>query len=247
MEENQLGLVHSSAAESLTKLVFNRLAQEGDLEESISPGFLGRNWPPALSEWSTKSLRDTFFASPQFPRLSKPECLKRTIADGVSKGMFGYVDKAPNGSYANVTFNESFSEIDVEISDEVFLVPKETAQAIKSGVVPPLPPEKKEEVISKPPEKKEEQIIEKIAKVDMLTWEGDVPPQKWMNFYTRVLSRFPIGPALKLHIKIEVKPEEGIPKQKVDETKTALRELGLIGEVKTESKKEEKNEVEQKH
>ena len=237
-----LGLVHSSAAESLTKLVFNRLAQEGDLEESISPSFLVRNWPPALPEWSTKSLRDTFFASPQFPRLSKPDCLKRTIADGVNKGMFGYADKAPDGTYTNVTFDESFSEIDVEISDDVFLIPKETAQAIKSGVAPPFPPEKKEEVISKPPEKKEEQIIEKIAKVDMLTWEGDVPPQKWMNFYTRVLSRFPIGPTLKLHIKIEVKPEEGIPKQKVDETKTALRELGLSGEVKTESKKEENEE-----
>jgi len=237
-----LGLVHSSAADSLTQLVFNRLAQEGDLEESISPNFLVRNWPPALTEWSTKSLRDMFFASPQFPRLSKPECLKRTIADGVRKGMFGYADKAPDGSYANVIFNESFLEIDVEISEDVFLIPKEMAQTIKSGIAPLLPSEKKKEEISKLPMKKKEQIVEEIAKVDILTWEGDVPPQKWMNFYTRILSRFPIGPALKLHVKVEVRPEEGIPKQKVDETKTALKELGLIGEVKVESKKEESEE-----
>ena len=228
-------MVHSSAAESLTKLVVTRLAQEGDLEEeSISPGFLVRNWPPALPEWSTKSLRDMFFASPQFPRLSKPECLKRTIANGVSKGMFGYADKAPDGSYVNVIFCESFSEMEVEISDDVILIPKETAKSIKSGVAPPLPPEEKEETAFKPPAKKEEKTAKKMAKVNALTWEGDVPPQKWMNFYTRVLSRFPIGPDLKLHIRVEVKPEAGIPKQAVDETKTALKDLGLTDDVKTE-------------
>lgn len=56
----------------------------------------------ARAEWETKAVRDTFFAAPQFPRLSKPESLKRTIADGVTKGLFGYADKAPDGSYVNL-------------------------------------------------------------------------------------------------------------------------------------------------
>jgi hypothetical protein len=65
------------------------------------------------------------------------------------------------------------------------------------------------------------------------TWTGDVPPQKWMNFYTKVLSKFASGRGLKLTVKIEVSPEGGVSKQKAEETKTALRELGLNGDVKT--------------
>ncbi len=232
-----LGLVHSSAAESFVKLVLTRLAQEGDLEEeTISPSFIVRNWPPALSEWSTKALRDTFFASPQFPRLCRPESLRRTISEGINKGAFGYADKAPDGTLVDVIFSESLPESSVEISDEVFLIPKNIAQAIKSGVVPPQPLEKKEEIVLQPSEKKEmttERVS--ISKVSSLSWEGEVPPQKWMNFYTKVLSRFQIGEHLKLKVNVEVKPKEGIPDQKVNETKTALRELGLSDAVKTEN------------
>ena len=65
-----LGLVHSSAATDLVSLIVSRLNSDGDLEtKGISPSFLIRNWPPAFKEWSTKSVRDAFFASPQFPRL----------------------------------------------------------------------------------------------------------------------------------------------------------------------------------
>ena len=78
-----------------------------------------------------------------------------------------------------------------------------------------------------------------VSKVSSLTWEGEVPPQKWMNFYTKVLSRFQIGEHLKLKVNVEVKPKEGIPDQKVNETKTALKELGLSDAVKTE--KEDKD------
>ena len=66
-----------------------------------------------------------------------------------------------------------------------------------------------------------------------LTWSGEVTPQKWMNFYTKVLSRFVTGSGLKLRIEVEVQPPEGVPQQKVDQTKTALRELGLEENLET--------------
>ena len=47
-----MGLIHSSAAPDITTLILNRLRSEGDIEQSISPNFLIRNWPPAYSpEW----------------------------------------------------------------------------------------------------------------------------------------------------------------------------------------------------
>jgi hypothetical protein len=48
-----------------------------------------------------------------------------------------------------------------------------------------------------------------------------------MNFYTKVLSKFASAPGLKLTLRVEVAPSEGVSHQKVDDTKVALRELGL--------------------
>jgi hypothetical protein len=52
-----------------------------------------------------------------------------------------------------------------------------------------------------------------------------------MNFYTKVLSKFASGRGLKLTVKAEVSPEGGLSKQKLEETKSALRELGLNDDV----------------
>src|SRR5436309_656334 len=60
-----------------------------------------------------------------------------------------------------------------------------------------------------------------------LRWRGNVPPQKWMNFYTKVLSRFASTPGLRLTVSFEVPPESNVTKAQIEETRTALRELGL--------------------
>jgi hypothetical protein len=52
-----------------------------------------------------------------------------------------------------------------------------------------------------------------------------------VNFYTRVLSKFASGKGLKLTLKVEVAPEGGVSQQKIDETRSALRELGLSEDV----------------
>jgi hypothetical protein len=60
-----------------------------------------------------------------------------------------------------------------------------------------------------------------------LSWSGEVPPQKWMHFYTKVLAKFANTKGLKINVSVEVNPEEGISEQKIEETKQALKELGL--------------------
>jgi hypothetical protein len=52
-----------------------------------------------------------------------------------------------------------------------------------------------------------------------------------MNFYTKVVSRFASAPGLKLTVALEVPVPPDQTKSKTDETKTALRELGLSDEV----------------
>ena len=48
------------------------------------------------------------------------------------------------------------------------------------------------------------------AGIKKIAWSGEIAPQKWMNFYTRVLSRFVTGSGLKITVNVEVAPEDGV-------------------------------------
>jgi hypothetical protein len=231
-----LGLVHSSAAPDLATLVLNHLRQTDDLVTGVSPSFLIKHWPPAFTEWATKSVRDAFFASPQFPRILGADAIRETITRGVAHGFLAYVAKTGNGDYKPFCFNQAIMATDIDFTEEMFLITKETAEAylkakavavaappqptdpVKKHQTPPLEPEVKKPV---EPTKPEQLTFANMA------WTGEVPPQKWMKFYTAVLSKFAAAKGLKLKLTVEVAPEGGISKQKLDETKAALRELGL--------------------
>lgn len=261
-----LGLIHSSASDSIVTLYLDRLKKDGDIENSISPNFLIRNWPPAFeNEWSTKSVRDMFFASPLFPRLIDPEVIKETIARGVSNRIFAYGGKIEPGGYNPLIFKASLNNNDVEISEDMYIISNEAAnEYINSISKPPVPvppdtsdpeplaggsPEGKspnkqpDEGCYRPtnnPEGSTNGVIEgrddgyihppKESKAKKLVWNNEIPPQKWTNFYTKVLTKF-AGNGLKLSLKVEVEPDDGISKQKIEEMKIALRELGMNDEL----------------
>lgn len=248
-----LGLVHSSAADNLVTYILNRLKQDGDIEEGVSPNFLLRNWP-GMTEWITKSVRDAFFASPLFPRLLNAEAVKDTIARGVASGHLAYVGKGSSGTYDPFTYVSEIRPSDVEISDDMFIISKETALGFKAASEPTAsgqqsalpgggepystgstgPPPRKPGVhngVTGPLFSGNEPTE---TNAGVLKWSGEVTPQKWMNFYTKVLSRFAAGKGLKLTVTVEVSPEDGVSTQKVEETKVALRELGLKDDVQVE-------------
>jgi hypothetical protein len=236
LKEVDLGPLHSSAGESLVGLIQARLKQEGLLEESVNPDFLARNWPPALPEWTTKGVRDVFYASPQYPRLTDSQVLRKTISDGVQHGKFGYASKSADGSYQTVLVDElSFGEADVEFSEQVVLLPKETALAFKEGRLPPGVAVGGEE---EPGRGEIEGTVDEgarggvvdipsVERLSVLRWQGEVPWRQWMPFYTKVLSRFAAQGGLHLRVTFEATPPGGVSKDKLEETKASLRELGL--------------------
>jgi hypothetical protein len=241
-----LGLGHSSAAPSLTDLIVLGLEHDGDAEKAVSPIFLARNWPPAFKEWSTKSVRDAFFASPQFPRLLNPDSLKDTIARGVENGMLGYVGKNPNGTYLPFQWKTSLSILDIEISDDTYVIQKETAEAYLTARTAPGPiPQPQPPVTGSPaavPTATPAAQFPPQSPVaptpttgfSRVTWQGDVPPQKLLNFYTKVLSKFATQAGLRIGLNIEIAPQGGVSSQKLDEIRVSLRELGLPDEVGSE-------------
>ena len=77
---------------------------------------------------------------------------------------------------------------------------------VSSGTLPPPPP---------PPSQKR------------ISWNGEIPAQKWMNYYMKVLAQYAAEKDLKLTVSFQVTPETGASEQSINETKAALRELGL--------------------
>jgi hypothetical protein len=241
-----LGLVHSSAADSLVGLILSRLEQEDLVVTGVSPNFLARNWPPALPEWSTRSVRDAFFASPRFPRLLDPEAVKQTIARGVEGGMLAYVAKTEAGGYDPFHFKAALFATDIEIADDVFVIRKEDAEAYlqrkgeesampsaEPPVTTPSPKPPGGDTVYPPPYPPGPGVkagAEPPATPDTIPgfrWSGAIPPQKWMNFYTKVLTRFATAGGLELSLTVRVNPPSGVTKQDLEATRIALRELGV--------------------
>lgn len=286
-----LGLVTSSAAESMSKLVVAILRQSDEVVKAVSPRFLVTNWPPAKTEWSTKEVRDAFFASPIFPRLLSGEAIKTTIARGVAEGHLAYVAKSSQGGYEPFVYKRSLPEGDVDVADEFFIIRAEDAErhlkpaTLAKIVVMP------EQVLLKPGEKQTfsakgvDQYGKDIAcgavawsgtggdigadgvftaadgegsffvharvngvsgaaavsiakagtgpkpplprGVKTLRWSGEVPPQKWMNFYTKLLSKLVTAGGLKVTVTIQAAPEGGVTDQQAEDVKTGLRGLGI--------------------
>ena len=239
-----LGLVTSSSADNLLQLILTQLRQSDDIQSGISPNFLVRNWPPAFKEWSTRAVRDAFFASPLFPRLLSPDTIKDTIARGVASGQIAYVAKTPAGKYQPFLIERTMDPTEVEVSDEVFIITRETADAYREAQKKPDEVPQPSVPLTEggnvaPPEAPVAAVPSEVAddgadtswftpsQPSGVRWTGEIPAQKWMNFYTKVLTRLGVQTGLKLTVSVDYLAGEPLSKQKLDEVRSALRELGL--------------------
>ena len=268
------GQVNSSQADKLVNLIINKLRQSDDIIDNINPRFLVRNWSPAFTEWSTKAVRDAFFASPLFPRLLNSDAVKEAISRGVKDGTLAYVGKN-NHIYEPFYYQCTLTSGDVEISEDMFIITQETVTAyqkalaarvnvsedtsttpqteltgtytpantnISSAPIPNTVAEKPAPYVSnninnpkdEPEPKDETETITPDTLRKLLKWSGVIIPQKWMTFYTKVLSRFTTTKDLQLTLKVEILIEGEIPLQKIKEMEIALSELGLNNEVETD-------------
>jgi hypothetical protein len=187
-------------------------------------------------------VKDAVFASPLFPRLLNGDLIRDTIARGVSNSVLAYVGKTAGGGYDPFVFGVSMSPQEVEISEDVYVITAEAAEAYKQSISTPPKTVGSGNLFeanggqttgstsgtdNTRTSEGERAALPPADKTVTLRWSGEVPAQKWMNFYTKVLSRFATTKSLRLTVAVEVAPEGGVSKQAQEETKTALRELGL--------------------
>jgi hypothetical protein len=239
IREEDLGLLHSSAAASFQELVQARLRQFDEISDGLAPDRIVRNWPPSLTEWSTRAVRDAVYASSAFTRLLRPEALKETIARGVSEGRFGYATKR-DAAYGRVWIDERLDPADVEFGDDVVLLPAEEARAVKSGGSGPevVATQAASQGDSVGPALDEQPELFPVRRVGAVRWQGSIPYQKWTSFYTKVLQRLvdvgaPDG-GLQIRVEFEARPPGGLYPDRADEARRGLRELGLPYEVALE-------------
>ncbi len=255
-----LGLIHSSSAEYIVQLIVNRLRKEGVISEAIGTDFLVRNWSGAFDEWSVKAVRDAFFASPKLPRLLNGNVIVETIVRGVSSGHFAYVGKKGDGSYEPFYYNHPVAAADIEISDDVFIIKREKAEEYVKQNTAKEQVQKGTEggnegwdegsgttetddffntgnstqgngqqttIFDEPEVEADSETCKGIS------WSGAIPTQKWMVFYTKVLTKLAKTDGLKITINVEANPSEGLSKHTVEEIRTELREMGLDENLET--------------
>jgi len=131
---------------------------------------------------------------------------------------------------------------DVEISEETFIIKRETAMAYREAQAKPPVSNVHTSPVDQLPSEPYVGVTtgtlippaESIPKPTLtpsggrsISWSGDIPAQKWMNFYTRVLSKFATGGGLRVTVHVEIAPDGGVSQSKLEETRSALRELGL--------------------
>ena len=242
LEENNelrkidLGKIHSSAATSIVELILSRLQQVDLLTNVVSVNTLVNNWPPALPEWTTKALRDAFYASPKFPRITSPDVVKATIAKGVTDKKLGYAGKK-GAEYDPIIYKKPLNSGDVDFGDDFIVVRAEDAERIfappppkPTTSQPPLPEPCPAGVPVPPFDKGSTPPPPSVRVISGFTWEGEVPWRSWTHFYSKVISRFSTK-GVKLRVTVEVAPAGGVTEQELEETRTALKELGLAGDV----------------
>ena len=74
---------------------------------------------------------------------------------------------------------------------------------------------------------------DKPDEAKVIRWSGTIPYQKWMNFYTKVVSPFASVAGLSLRVEVEVPAEkdEQQAKAQLEKIRSALRDLNLDEDV----------------
>jgi hypothetical protein len=236
-----LGAGHSSSSETLCGRVIAALKSQGLLNETVSAGYIERNWPPAFKAsgaWPLASLRQSFLNG-SLTRLVDPDTILRgKIVEFVSKADFGLASgQKPDGSYGFVWFKEDISPDEVSFEPDVILLLKARARVLKSApeqVPEPHPgPEPQPEPTPGPgPEPTLEPVPGPTTRTFRIS--GDVPPEIWNRLGTKILPKLRSGSELKIGIEFSVTLESVLARSFEADLKQIIDDLGLAGRVRIE-------------
>lgn len=238
-----LGAGHSSSGETLCGRVLAALKAEALLNESVGASYIERNWPPALREsgaWPLASLRQSFLNG-SLTRLLDPDAVLRSkLPEFVSRGEFGLASgRLLDGAYERLWFREQLSADDVSFEDNVFLLRKELAEALRNRASGPVGGGQTPQVVEEPPaptpdRSEDVQLPGSVATVRALRVGGTIPPEVWQRLGTRIIPKLRSGSDLSIKVGFTVNVPEESAKRLITELHQALQELGIADLVQIE-------------
>ena len=246
-----LGLIHSSAADTLTNLIVTRLRQTDEIADGISPNTLNSELVARVQRVEHEGNPRRFLCVSAVPASAERG---RHQGDGRARCRQRHAGVRGQGRGRVIRpfyYNTALSAADIEISDDMFVITRETAEAYIEKRKTPEQAQTGRETIERPYAQEEVPSlslgVSNGAGAPWMPGAGGeaerptagagglcgaaIPAQKWMNFYTKVLSKFATGKGLKLRVSIEVRPDEGLSSHNIEDTKLALRELGLADNI----------------
>ncbi|MDA8161932.1 MAG: DUF499 domain-containing protein [Desulfobacteraceae bacterium] len=238
-----LGAGHASSGETLCGRVLMALKSQALLNESVGAGYIDRNWPPALKEsgaWPLTSLRQSFLNG-SLTRLIDPDAvLRNKIVEFVGKGDFGFASgPKADGTYERLWYHEMLAPDEVSFESGVFLLTKEKAKALKEipetqkpTEVEPAPvyqPGTTDQLVSEPATE-----TPTIVNVSTIHLSGEIPPELWNRFGTKILPKLRSGADLQVGINFKITLSDGQSKNIKAELKQILDDLGLADKVRIE-------------
>ena len=238
-----LGAGHSSANETLCGRVITALKSHALLNESIGAGYIERNWPPALKEsgaWPLTSLRQSFLNGSLTRLIDPDKILRERIVELVSRGEFGLASgRKSDEEYDRVLYNEFVERADVTFESDLYLLLRSRAQSLKGSLEPVLggiqQPEPTE-VIEPVTEPSTVVGPEPDSEATTRTFRifGEVPPETWNRFGSKVVPKLRTGSDLKTGIELSVTVDGKLAQSFEKDLQQVLEDLNLTGRVKIE-------------
>lgn len=233
-----LGAGHASAAESLAGRVITALKSEGLLNESVGAGYIERNWPTSLKPsgaWPLIGLRQSFLNG-SLTRLIDPErVLKTKIPEFVERGDFGLASGSqPDGTYSTIWFKEPISPDEVAFEKDVFLLLKDRAEKLKSGIpthIPAATTAPQEATVEPTTEVPATSDVTTATTTSQLQINGTIPPEIWNRFGNRILPKVRNTENLSIGVTITVSGSSEEMLRLQAELRQAVKDLGLEGQV----------------
>jgi hypothetical protein len=242
LREVDLGAGHASAGETLWTRVLAALKTESLLNTSFGAGYLERNWPPALKEsgaWPLKSLRQSFLNGVLTRIPDVDAVLGPKIVEYVERGDFGLASgRRPDGSYDRLWFAEPVNPEEVAFEEDVFLLTKARATALKEGATKATAepdhrldqqPNRAVEVDPGPEidGRNAEVERESVPRSRTLRLVGSVPPAVWNRMGTTLIPKLRSGAELQLGIDFSVTLGADLARSLEVELRQILADLGL--------------------
>jgi hypothetical protein len=166
--------------------------------------------------------------------------LKAKIVEFVSSGDLGLASgRKPDGGYERVWFEELVAPDEIAFDAGVFLLRKDSAKALRSGLPREpgqgsSPPPSATPVTTPGPSPAPGHEPAPAAPTKTLRLVGSVPPEVWNRLGTKILPKLRSGAELRIGLEFTVTVKADISSSLAEELRQILQELGLGEAVKVE-------------